>query len=173
MNDKRIPPAFLPFLASMVFLGGYLPPALADAETSAQWVKDGATVDGGGTIYLSTTFTRKSGTFRAMPDSIMEDKDSVSGTFLVGTYRMVADKNEPPMEGMHGKYDELISTELMDCDNRYAGTLRRIEMLAGKIVYEQTKQDNDILMIQSAPNANDIGMKLCRLHKKTPSSAKD
>lgn len=129
--------------------------------TTEKWVKDEATSDGG-TIYLNQHFDRKSGTFAATPESVLDNRDSISGTFLVGTYRIVTDQGGSKMTGVQGEqYDELISTELIDCKNGYAGTLRRIEKLNGQVVHDETMQDKDVMMTQTHQITTDS--KLCQL----------
>lgn len=125
------------------------------------WVNAGRTLDNSATVYLSGQFGQKSGTFKAMPESMQDKQDHVSGTFLVGTFRQVLDDTEENMRGL--QYDELITTEVLDCQNAYFGTLRRVEKLRGKVVQDVVTPDDDIDMMQS--HIAYIDLALCDLHQ--------
>ena len=58
-------------------------------QAAQQWVKNEATLDAEARIDLGTDFTKIKGTFRATPESMLDAKDSINGTFLVGQYRHV------------------------------------------------------------------------------------
>ncbi|NIE65653.1 hypothetical protein [Burkholderia sp. Ax-1719] len=139
--------------------------ATAHAGTDAvpQWIKAEAAVDGAGTIYLSPRFTEKSGTFAATPESITDTRTSIDGTFLVGTWRMQGTPGAPALKGMQGEhYDEMITTELIDCANGFGGTLRTVEKLRGKVVRDDITADKDIMMVQTSMVTVDT--QLCELH---------
>jgi hypothetical protein len=135
---------------------------LASADgSSVRWIKLGATNDNVGTIYLSPHFGQKSGKFSAIPESVMDNQDSVEGNFLVGTYRMALDAPIKDEKGI--PHDELIVTEVMDCKNDYFGSLHTIEKLKGKIVRDETVTDDKLDMVQTHDWT--IDKQLCRLHQ--------
>lgn len=125
------------------------------------WVNAGRTLDNSTTVYLSGQFGQKSGTFKAMPESMLDKQDHVSGTFLVGTFRQVLDDTAEDMHGL--QYDESITTEVLDCQNAYFGTLRQVEKLRGKVVQDLVTPDHDINMMQS--HIAYIDLALCDLHQ--------
>lgn len=137
----------------------------SDRETvdGSLWIKAQALPGGdGSTYYLNTKFSQKSGSFNAIPESALDDRKSVSGTFLVGTFRFVLDAPEKDMHGI--VYDEKITTSIIDCGNSYAGALRIIEKYKGNVVFDESTPDSDIDMIQVvAPTIDD---QLCKLQRK-------
>lgn len=152
-----------PLVAAVLILGGSLlttVSATADHQTDQAWVAAGPTLDGEATVFLSRSFGQKSGTFKAMPESMLDKADHISGTYLVGTFRKVF---AAPTEGMHGTYDESITTELIDCANDYFGTVHEVRKLKGHIVFDKVTPDADIHMIQS--HESGIDGALCRLHQ--------
>jgi hypothetical protein len=139
------------------------------AVGATTWTKGESTPDGDGSIYFSTAFTQKTGTFKATPESMLDKKDTVTGTFVVGTYRIVSKQADQDINGT--AYDELIATELMDCTNAYYGRIRTVEKLKGKVVSDQTTPDHDIQMTeQQGPT---IDSQLCQLHQGKPAGSLD
>lgn len=126
---------------------------------AAEWIDAGPSVEGNAKIQLNSSFSKKSGKFKAMPDSIMEKRDFIEGNFVVGTYRFVY--NPAELDGGH-LIDELVSTEIMDCANKYYGTLRQIKKYKGKIVADRVTADKDVLMMEIRGDNNDS--QLCELH---------
>lgn len=132
------------------------------APGAAQWVKDEETLEPGTTIYLNAVFGSKKGKFRAQPESMLDTNTSIDGNFIVGSYRFVHDV---PERDMHGKaYDELVSTELLDCERHYYGTLKQVRKRNGIVVSETVKRDAEVSMIQTG--GVNLGSKLCDLHAK-------
>jgi hypothetical protein len=129
--------------------------------SSTEWIKLGPTTDNVGVIYLSPHFGQKSGKFSALPESFFDKQDHVEGNFLTGTYRMMLDAPIQDQKGI--SHDELIVTEVMDCENDYFGSLRTIEKLKGKVVLDETTSDDKIDMVQTHDWT--IDKQLCRLHE--------
>jgi hypothetical protein len=154
----------------LILIGSnYSSSILANAPTppsSDGWIELGPTIDGDGTIYLSKSFSQKTGKFSAIPESFLDKQDSVEGRFLVGTYRTTL---RAPIKDEQGiDYDELIASEVIDCENDYFGRLRTIEKLKGKIVRDETTPDNKINMVQTHDWS--IDGQLCNLHQGKPLS---
>jgi hypothetical protein len=125
------------------------------------WVKDGRTNDNVASVFLNKAFSKKTGTFKSMPESMLEAEGTVSGEFLVGTYRFSYDTpiSEGPIQ-----FDELISVELLDCRRSYFGTLKQTRKLKGQVVAEAATPDAEILMMQvTAPS---VDRKLCELRRR-------
>ena len=139
----------------------------AQNGSSASWVKDEQTPDKTAQIYLNPVFSWVSGKFDAVPESILDKTVSIEGKYLVGEYRYLFKRAE---KGADGKLsDELVSTEILDCENNFFGTRKRVRRLKGKVVSDENITDADVTMIQTTmPN---MGAKLCALHqhKKMPS----
>jgi hypothetical protein len=130
----------------------------ATSQSSDAWVKAGRTLDDVATIYLQKSFSKKSGTFKSMPESMLDSERTISGEFQVGTYRFAYD---PPIDEAGRKVDELISVELLDCRRSYFGTLKQTRRLKGKTVAETVNRDADVLMMQlSGPS---VDRQLCDL----------
>lgn len=129
------------------------------SASAAEWIDAGPSVEGNAKIQLHSGFSKKSGKFKAMPDSIMEKKDFIEGNFVVGTYRFVYSPAE--QDGGH-LIDELVSTEIMDCESKYYGTLRQIKKYKGKIVADRVTADKDVMMMEIRGDNNDS--QLCELH---------
>lgn len=142
-------------LSSFAFAQGH------SSAASDEWTKLGPTTDNTGDIYLSHNFSQKTGKFDATPESFLDKQDSVEGTFLVGTYRMVM--NAPIKDEQGVDYDELIGSEVMDCKSDYFGRLRTVEKLKGKVVRDETTPDGSIMMVQTHDWT--IDGQLCRLHQ--------
>lgn len=125
------------------------------------WIKLGPTIDNDGVIYLSPEFDKKTGKFSATPESFLDKQDSGEGSFLVGTYRTALSAPIKDEQGV--EYDELIASEVIDCQNDYYGTLRTVEKLKGKVVRDETATDDKITMVQTHDWT--IDAQLCRLHQ--------
>lgn len=135
-------------------------PAVRAKDTPAtSWIKDEQSLDQAAQIYLNPAFTPIKGKFKAVPESIMDTKDTIEGNFLIGEYRYVYNQ---PERGKDGKLsDELISTEVLDCDKKFYGTLKQVRKYKGKVMSESGRPAASVEMIQtSLPN---IGAKLCAL----------
>jgi hypothetical protein len=133
-----------------------------DSQGAKQWVKDERTLDGDATIYLSNQFSAKSGTFSATPESVMDKKNKITGNFTVGSYRFVYDK---PVTDEGPAFDEMVSTEIMDCAESYFGTLKKIKKLKGVEVQSRSFKDSEVSMTQM--RMANMGSKLCALKNKT------
>ena len=140
-------------------------PISADAASgptpSPGWIKLGPTIDNDGVIYLSPEFDKKTGKFSATPESFLDKQDRGEGSFLVGTYRTALSAPIKDEQGV--EYDELIASEVIDCQNDYYGTLRTVEKLKGKVVRDETATDDKITMVQTHDWT--IDAQLCRLHQ--------
>jgi hypothetical protein len=132
-------------------------------KSDEQWVEDERSIDGGATIYLNKIFSSKSGTFNAVPESMLDSKDKLSGSFIVGSYRYVHDE---PTTQNGIEYDESISTEILECNEFYFGTLKVVKKLKGVEVQSEIYDDKDVTMMQTR-GAN-MGSKLCALHAGNP-----
>ncbi|GGY72762.1 hypothetical protein ACFFTM_02015 [Pseudoduganella plicata] len=148
-------------LTAAVLAIGAAAAAVAGPATG-QWVKDEQTLEPGATIYLSAAFGSKKGKFRAQPESMLDTTSSIDGSFIVGTYRYVYQTPERDAQG--NAYDELQSTELLDCERNYYGTLRQVRKRNGAIVSETVKSDAQVSMMQMG--GVNLGSKLCDLHAK-------
>jgi hypothetical protein len=136
----------------------------ADAAPAADdWVPAGRTRDDTATIYLHKRFGKKSGTFKAEPDSVLDQTRTVSGEFLVGTYRFAYDKviGEPG-----AKFDELTVVELLDCRRSYFGTIKRTRSFMGHPVDAEVTKEADLLMTQVTTPSVDA--QLCDVHDGKP-----
>ena len=135
------------------------PSVLAKDTIATAWVKDEQSLDRSAQIYLNPAFTPIKGKFKAVPESVMDRKDTIEGSFLVGEYRYVFNKPERDKDGKLS--DELISTEVLDCNKQFYGTLKQVRKYKGKVISESGRPAASVEMIQtSSPN---IGTKLCAL----------
>lgn len=153
-------------LLSIVLLNGCATsnsPDSAKPTDQSKWVKDEMDLDNSALIYLSKEFSQKSGQFKAEPESMLDKEDNIKGDFLVGTYRYVYNE---PSEEQGIMVDEMESTELLDCERRYYGTLKQVKKLKGKIVAEKIRADEDISMMQTS--GVNLDSKLCELHAGKP-----
>lgn len=141
-------------------------PAMA-APASQSWVKDEAALEPGAQIYLGTQFGSKKGTFKSQPESMLDTSDSIAGSFVVADYRYVYSK--PERDGSGKLFDELVSTEVLDCKRHYFGTARQVRLRKGVLVSQTVTPDADLLMMQM--NGENIDTKLCALHAGKPSPA--
>lgn len=130
------------------------------SEPDPSWVKDEMSIDGSAQIYLNKIFGTKKGKFKAMPDSMLDAKDSIEGTFIVASYRYVYKR--PIRESNGAQVDEMTSTELLDCKNKFYGTLKQKKSFKEKLISEKITLDSDVLMMQ-LPGVN-LGSKLCDVY---------
>jgi hypothetical protein len=146
-------------------LATYLILALSGSVTSAlakareRWVAAGRTIDNTADIFLKASFSKKSGTFRSLPDSVLEAGGPISGDFLLGTYRFAY---TPPIVEGGVTFDELSVVEVMDCPRSYFGTVSRTKRFKGRVVGTEVTPDAEILMMQTRGPTMDS--KLCELH---------
>ncbi len=157
--QHRVSQAAAMVLAALI--ASATPGALANDSDKAAWIKDELSADGTAQIYLNTAFTSTKGKFKAVPESIMDRKDTIEGSFLLGEYRYMFLK---PETGQDGKLsDELVSTEILDCKGNFFGTMKKVRRYKGKLVSEKSTAPSDVTMIQTtSPN---IGTKLCTVSK--------
>jgi hypothetical protein len=138
--------------------------AVATASPAADgWVEAGRTRDGVATIHLQKSFGKKSGTFKSVPDSMLEKEGTLSGDFLLGTYRFSYDK---PIVELGVKFDELLVVEVLDCRRSYFGTLKRTQKLKGRVVAEEVTKDADLVLTQ-VPGPT-VDAQLCDVHDGKP-----
>lgn len=132
----------------------------AAGDTVRPWIEDEATLEPGAQIYLGTVFGLKKGRFNALPESILDTNTSIEGNFVVASYRFVYQK---PVKDSAGKlFDELISTEMLDCKRQFYGTLKQVRLRKGRPVSESSTRDADVLMTQT--QGVNLGSKLCDLY---------
>ena len=136
----------------------------AVAQNTNEWVAAEITrslpgqEDISGKTYFSNKFSVKEGTFGAMYKSFFDNRDKVSGKFLVGKFRYVYDKpNGEEGSEIYPLHNEYIQTVMLDCKNNFAGTIQEIFLFNGKKVLENIIPDKDILMIQSNISNTTIG----------------
>ncbi|HSD16847.1 MAG TPA: hypothetical protein VLC71_06240 [Thermomonas sp.] len=108
-----------------------------------------------GKTWFSPVFRRKSGTFRAMYDSMQDTRDSVGGDFLVASFRYTYDAPIGDGSSLSPRHDESITEVLLDCDAHFSGTTSRRYLLAGE---EVSREDNDdVLMMQMNDAGTTVG----------------
>lgn len=138
----------------------------ATSTYAVDWVGAGASIEGDAKIELSRTFGKKAGTFAAVPESVLDNKRSIKGNFVTGSYRYVY--NNPEKEG--GKLvDETVHTEVLDCKNNYFGALKTTKKYRGTVVHETVTPDKNITMMQT--NGPTVSAQLCELHAGTAAGA--
>lgn len=130
------------------------------AVPAADWVAAGMSTEGDARVELSTSFSKKKGRFAAVPESLIENRQSIQGEFIVGRYRYVY-KTPQVENGL--RVDEAVFTELMDCENQYYGTLLRTKRFRGKAVRTQRVPDAQLSMVQTS-GPTTVDAKLCALH---------
>jgi hypothetical protein len=136
------------------------------AQAAQAWIKDELTLDGEAQIYLSAEFSQIKGKFRAQPESILDTMDKIDGTFIVGKYRYAYKR---PTADASGKLvDEMISTEILDCQRQFYGTLKQQWLRNGKSVAEKNTALADVSMIQT--HGANLGSKLCDLYAHKPAA---
>jgi len=133
---------------------------------AAEWVDVDRSVEGDAKIQLSTVFGKKSGKFKAIPESMLDNRRSIEGNFSLGTYRYVyshAEQEDGPV------FDEKIVTEVLDCQKNYFGTAKEVRKYKGKVVAEKLTSNADISMMELSGAS--IDAQLCELHAgKVPAS---
>lgn len=125
------------------------------------WVKDEISLDGSAQIYLSPIFSAIKGRFKAIPESVMDKRNAIEGNFLIGKYRYLFIK---PTRGTDGKLsDELVSTEILDCNGSFFGTMKQVRKYKGAVINSRASATADVTMMQTTvPN---VGSKLCALYQ--------
>ena len=112
-----------------------------------------------GKTWFSPVFGRKGGSFRAMYDSMQDSRDSVSGDFLVASFRYTYDAPIGDGTSLSPRHDESITEVLLDCDAHFSGTTSLRYLLAGE---EVAREDNDdVLMMQMTNDAGTTVGDLC------------
>ncbi len=136
---------------------GYL--CLPTAWAAEEWVAVGKTADRFANVYIAKEFSTRNGTFQAIPESYVEfakgDK-TITKDFTVGTFWH---QYKTPIRQFGIRFDELIATEILDCEENYFGRLRTIKKLKGKVVWDEIHPDQDIRLIQI--NGHSIGKMMC------------
>ncbi len=108
-----------------------------------------------GKTWFSPTFGRKSGTFRAMYDAMQDTRDSVTGDFLVASFRYTYDAPIGEGTSLSPRHDESITEVLLDCEQHFSGTTSLRYLLAGE---EVAREDNDdVLMMQMNDAGTTVG----------------
>jgi hypothetical protein len=126
--------------------------ATAQAGDAPAWVAAPArpSLDGeSGKTWFDPAHGRTEGTFKAIYDSMQDQRDSVTGAFTTARFRYTYDA--PIGEGgkLSPRHDESVTEVLLDCANRFSGTRSITYLLQGKVVGETRDADADILMMQS------------------------
>jgi hypothetical protein len=132
---------------------------LATPAHAADWINAGTSLEGDAKIELNKTFSKKAGNFKAIPESVVDKKKSITGSFVVGTYRYIY--STPQQEGEY-RVDETVFKELMDCKNNYYGTLQQIKKFRGQVVLAKQFADTEVVMMQTSQPT--IDAQLCQLH---------
>jgi hypothetical protein len=121
--------------------------------------------DTGGKTYFSKTFGKKSGTFKAVYDSLFDKRDKVTGDFIIGSYRYTYEApNGEADSKIYPLHDEDIETVLLDCKNGFVGSISSIYLLRGEVVRKTEYSDKDVEVTQMRLANTTVG-DLCRFAK--------
>lgn len=126
--------------------------AIGHAHAEEEWVQAPKSLglpgqNIAGKTFFSPIFGKKSGAFRVTYESALDNRDSVSGNFLVGKFRYTY-QSAIGEGGIVPKHDESISVVLLDCKESLSGTLSETYLLKGKVVRTTIYKDNDVSFIQ-------------------------
>lgn len=143
----------------VIALSGFLL-HIGSSHAEQRWIKDGMTPEKDAQIYLGSEFTDTKGSFLLTPDSRKDNIDRVEGNFVVGNYRYVYKQASADVNGKN--VDEMISTEILDCERKVYGTLSQQWLLKGVQVSEKKTPLEDVTM--SRPAKPNVDSKLCALH---------
>ena len=146
-------------LVGVIALSGFLL-HIGSSHAEQRWIKDGMTPEKDAQVYLGSEFTETKGTFLVTPESRTNNIDKVEGNFVVGNYRYVYKQASADVTGKN--VDEMISTEILDCERKVYGTLSQQWLLKGVQVSEKKTPVEDVTM--SRPAKPNVDSKLCALH---------
>lgn len=93
------------------------------AMASNEWVESpnirtlpGEATDG--KVYFGTQFTQQKGNYKATYESVMESRDSLRGTFFMGSFQYVF--NHPNLKSfLSPKHDEMITQVVLECSQHF------------------------------------------------------
>ena len=106
-----------------------------------------------GKTYFWDTFATRKGTFKFIPDSMLDDRNTLSGEFLVGRFRYAYGHLIKGVPGLYPDHDETISEVILDCKGNLSGTLSTSYLRAGKVVHvDRTIDAEVVLMPNSGPS---------------------
>ena len=108
-----------------------------------------------GATWFSPEFGRRSGSFRAMYDSMQDSRDSVDGDFLVARFRYTYDAPIGDGTSLSPRHDESITEVLLDCEQHFSGTTSLRYLLAGEEVAREG--NDDVLMMQMNDAGTTVG----------------
>lgn len=86
----------------------------------------------------------------------------VEGDFVTGELRFVPATPTTESDGL--TYDELISSSILDCKNHYYAAVKNTKKFQGKVILEETKSPDQIIMMQT--KAKTLDRDLCDLRRK-------
>lgn len=102
-----------------------------------------------GKVYFGTQFTQQKGNYKATYESVMESRDSLSGTFLMGSFRYVF--NHPnPKSFLAPRHDEMITQVVLECSKHFSGTVAVLYKLKDKVVKNDVKTAAEITLYQDS-----------------------
>lgn len=139
----------------------------AAAQSSDEWVKAKSEVKlpgdtSAGQTYFSTRFSHKTGKFSAMPESMTDSRQSISGKFLVGKFMYTYSK-PIPKNALQPQHDKMIVTAILDCKENFAGTLSTAYYLNDAKMGETAEKESEVLMTQLSGETTTNN--LCRFAK--------
>lgn len=146
-------------LVGVIALSGFLL-HIGSSHAEQRWIKDGMTPEKDAQVYLGSEFTETKGSFLVTPESRTNNIDKVEGNFVVGNYRYVYKQASADVTGKN--VDEMISTEILDCERKVYGTLSQQWLLKGVQVSEKKTPVDEVTM--SRPVKPNVDSKLCALH---------
>lgn len=102
-----------------------------------------------GKVYFGTQFTQQKGNYKATYESVMESRDSLSGNFLIGSFRYVF--NHPnPKSFLAPKHDEMITQVVLECSQHFSGTVAVLYKLKDKVVKNDVKPASEVTLYQDS-----------------------
>ena len=129
------------------------------AETPIPWEKSPVTRTLPGVVTTAQTFFSpvlgtKQGEFKAMYESMLDKRETASGTFLLARFRVVEAQatggGHPVYDPKHDTYEQ---TVMVDCARHFSDTVQESFYLNSKLVAHRDVPDADIIMNQDlTPN---------------------
>ena len=100
--------------------------------------------------YFWDAFTTRKGTFKATYASMLDPRQSVTGTFLVAKCRYVYQDTLEASALLYPAHNEMILEVLLDCREHWSGTLATTYLLNGKVVQVESVPEQDVAMMQTS-----------------------
>ncbi len=125
------------------------------------WVVDGPDQSNTATIYLSKTFIPTTGTYKVIPQSPDDPRETITGKFLIGQYKYLYKK--PTDTGGAILVDETISTVILECREHFYGTLKQTKRLKNKMVNEVVFPTSELMLTQTSDPT--LWLSLCQLYQ--------